>query len=113
MPRHLMDDQGHFLSPEEILFMSKTEQGRRDLKRYILAARTAMSIHEIFHYLEKELQVFRRPLSEEEQQNCCNIMWNVFFNTNQEIVFQFVDEMYQYCKQNGLIEDFDEPIASC
>jgi len=107
----LMDDNGRFLSPEEILAMSKTEDGKELLKKYILRARTALAVHEMLTYFD-ELGVLSRALTAEEQQNMCSLYWNVFFNYDQAIVHQFVNDIYEWAKREGSLE-YGDDIPEC
>jgi hypothetical protein len=86
----ICDENGNPLSPEEIKLMSKTPLGRKKLQNYLLMARTAMSVQEILSYLGEELRVFSRPLSPEEMQNVCNILWHVFFVSTSEELSNYI-----------------------
>lgn len=93
---NLCDEQGNVLSPVEIKLMSKTIAGRKKLQQYLLMARTAMATQEILSYLGDELRVFSRPLSAEEMQNACNILWHTFFTSTAEELSNYIESVVEH-----------------
>jgi hypothetical protein len=98
----IMDEEGNYLSPDQILVLSETVEGRAKVKRYILMARTAYSVQEMLNYLQNELNIFSRALSPTEQQNLCNVLFYCFFQLEQEAVCQYVEEVHKHFQDEDI-----------
>lgn len=61
--------QNELLTPAQIMEMSKTEKGRKEVGLYILRARVAYGMQCVFEAIGAEL-------SAEQQQACCQMMWD-------------------------------------
>ncbi len=65
----LFDNDGKILTPKEIMELSKTEEGRKQVGNYIIQARVAYGVQAIFESLGVV------PI-EETQQMCCQAMYD-------------------------------------
>jgi hypothetical protein len=98
----LSDENGNYLSPEQILVLSETVEGRRKVKRYILMARTAYSVQEILSYLQNEVKIFTRVLSPTEQQTLCNVLFCCLFEVDQSVICDYVEQIHEHFKDTDL-----------
>lgn len=92
----MIDNNGHLLTPTEMLELGKTEQGRRQLAEYIWQARTAYAAQHVMEALGVVPSV-------EKQQEVCEIIWDRIFRCN---IFEVMDYARQVA--DGLEQtDFD------
>ncbi len=97
-------DNSQFLTPQEMLKLAKTEEGKRLLFSYIISARIARAVQEIF----QQLQVVPEDAV---QTKICNIVYDNLFRVNIEDIFQFLDSMQEYMDES--CEGFDKAIGHC
>ena len=89
----IFDEAGHILTPEEILALSKTEEGRDRVKNYILRARTAFACQNMLNALDV-------VPSREKQMECCEILWETLFRVSIDLVMEWVNDLGEYREAN-------------
>lgn len=89
----VFDDAGHILTPEEILELAKTPQGKKEIGMYIMRARVAYATQSLFECLGIVPDA-------EKQQECCQVLYEVLFRVDLDYVMQWINELGEFRKEN-------------
>lgn len=91
----MIDNNGRLLSPQEILRLSETEAGRRQVAEYIWRARTAMSAQRVM----EALGVVPDALT---QQQVCEIIWETIFRVSIFSIMDYCQEIAEHSAQSDI-----------
>jgi len=95
----MINQRGQLLTPEEMLKLSTTQEGRRLLFSYIMQARVAFAVHETF-------KILNIVPTEEQQYAVCDIVYEIINRQPIDKVMEFA----QACA-DGL--EKDEVVGNC
>lgn len=92
MSELIIDWEGGLLDKDKIQEMKRTERGRKKLYSYIFGARARYAAQELLNYLEKELKIFNRTITDEEQQNVASILYYCMYEAGGHVVEEYTRE---------------------
>ena len=87
--------RSQLLSPTEMLELARTEEGKRELFKYIVSARVGYAMQAVFEQLnvvpEAEVQI-----------RCCEIIWDTIFRVPIENVLYWASEAAKSLDDNDI-----------
>lgn len=93
----IIDNDGKFLSRQEILELAKTKKGQKQLFVYFARARAAFASQRIMERMD--------VIPEEQiQMDICSIIYETCFNVPLETVMEYVASMQEHV---------EEPVYNC
>jgi hypothetical protein len=97
----ILDWRGHLITPEEMLEMAKTEEGKKKLFDYILKGRIAMGMMNVFRNLEIVPEM-------EKQFAACEIIYECLTRVPIGEVMEFAKDAATF-----LEKDENEIVGNC
>lgn len=95
----ILDNDGNFLSKQEILELAKTKAGQKRLFVYIARARAAFAAQRILERLDC-------IPDEQSQMDVCSIIFETCFNVPIDVVMEYVESMRESAQES-------EPVYNC
>ena len=95
----IIDNDGNFLSRQEILELAKTKKGRQRLFVYISRARSAFATQRVLERLDL-------IPDDQAQIDVCSIIYETCFNVPIETVMEYISSMQEHMKDT-------EPVYNC
>ncbi len=85
----LLDNTGRFLTKEEIIKLSQTEQGKKEIFQYISRARSASAAQQVMERLGV-------VPTEDVQMDICLIIYETCYRIPVEHIMEYVDSMKEH-----------------
>jgi hypothetical protein len=98
-----MDWRSRLLTPEEMLKLSLTEEGKHELAEYIISARLGRGLQQVFETLNV-------PLSAETQQQCYAILCDSVFRVPIDEVLKWAQSVAEGLDSTNFTS---EPVGHC
>lgn len=104
----MYDDNGKFLSKEEVLELAKTDAGKKLVKTYLLRARLVFTAQSLFEALDivpdNKMQIL-----------VCEVLERCIVSTPTTVILDYVDSIKQYYDENSVDDKFVSPdfIGNC
>lgn len=93
----IIDNDGKFLSKQEILELAKTKKGQKQLFVYFARARSAFATQRVLERLDS-------IPDEQAQIDVCSIIYETCFNVPLETVMEYISSMQEH---------LEEPVYHC
>ena len=108
----VIDWNGRILTNAQKAELARTETGRKLLHEYVFGARAGYTAHELLSYLD-ELQILKRALTIEEQQNICGLIYSCIFEHDYSVVEQWIRAAAEWANREGLEPPQFKPRYDC